>query len=154
MLVHIHVPCYSLQAYCCLKTWVFVQQVYPWKPWDTVLVILVTLLVVGVVTDVIVVLLITGATPKTQNCSILPCCTPRESGLTRALQHHMGCNLVLSVVVVLQLMLAVGLFACGLLLLIARALLSEGCKCVLLNLSTLIHQVEKKQLASFLLANF
>lgn len=109
-----------------------VQDAYPWSAWDGFLSAMVTLLAWGVVVDILLVVLLTRANPARRTFSKLCCCCipGRQTTLKRALKEHVAWNSAFAFVVALQLTLTVTLFAIGFLLLIARSLLSEGCKCV------------------------
>lgn len=109
------------------------QDLYASDAWNGFFELIVTLLVLGLLVDVVIVVALTRANPRrptfAQVCCA--CCIPgRRSTGRGALQEHVAWNALFAILVVLQLALTVGLFAFGFMLLIARTLLSEGCTCV------------------------
>lgn len=110
-----------------------VQDVYAWKAWNGFFALIVTILVLGVLVDLVLAVILTRANPCRHTFAQLccACCIPagRRSTLKGALREHVGWNAAFAVIVVLQLALTVAMFAFGFMLLIAWTLLSEGCAC-------------------------
>jgi hypothetical protein len=92
---------------------------------------LITLLVVGILVDILIVNLLTRSDPcrHTFAKGCCGCCVRGQgSTLKQTLKEHVALNMAFAVIVVLQLAITVAVFAMGFLLLIGRSLLSEGCK--------------------------